>query len=73
MEENIFKMPKKQWKKWNELERKIFNDLNEFMLNNQAIFSHPDAAIVEDECWGTTAWNAAWTAAEIAREYRRHG
>lgn len=73
MEENIFNVPKKQWKKWNEAERKMFNDLNEIMLNSQLIYIHPMTFTISSRQWSTTAWNAARTAADLMREARKNG
>lgn len=71
MVENMFKVPKKQWKKWNDQERYIFNDVFLMMTLNQSLFLYPDTAEQSEERWRTTCWNAAWTAADSARDYRR--
>jgi hypothetical protein len=34
------------------------------MMQNQGLFKHPEDEIVNTAYWKTTAWNAAWTAAE---------
>ena len=73
MEENIFYVGKRQWKKWNEAEREMFNDLNEIMLNYKSMFEHPQGPDISNVQWSTTAWNAAWTAAELMRQARKNG
>ena len=62
--ENTFKVPSKQWRKWTPAARKVFNRTYDDMLNNQHVFLHPKTAAVPQEQWKTTAWNAAWTAAD---------
>jgi hypothetical protein len=71
MIENIYKVPKKQWKKWAEVEQELFNALNRFMEDNQNLCLHPSVAPLLDEHWKTTAWNAAWMAAEFMRDMRK--
>lgn len=70
--ENTYKVQKKQWEKWDENEQYIFNSLFEMMLNNQSLFKHPGADYLLAEFWTTTAWNAAWMAANFAREARKN-
>jgi hypothetical protein len=58
---------RKQWKKWSEPSRYVFNEMYETMIQSQKLFnSHPKAKKMEDEHWVTVAWNAAWTAADAA-------
>jgi hypothetical protein len=71
--ENINKVSKRQWKKWNETEQTLFNDLYEVMLYNQSLFNHPLAFKVNGLHWETTAWNAAWMAADLLRSERKRG
>lgn len=63
---NPHKVMQSQWRKWNGTARRAFNSLYSFMMNNQRLFVHPKAAVVELEHWKTTAWNAAWSAADAA-------
>lgn len=65
---NKFKVPAKQWKKWDSTWQKtVFNEVNETMLRNQEMFLHPKAQVVSPAHWKTTCWNAAWTAADAMR------
>lgn len=60
-------VPKKQWDKWHNLARRVFNNVYESMRPNmQWAFHHPDAVLLKKEHWQTTRWNAAWTAASAA-------
>lgn len=63
-ESNNHKVPLKHWRKWTPQARKVFNETYETMLENQGLFLHPKQATVPQAQWKTTAWNAAWTAAD---------
>ena len=66
MEANTHRVPPKQWKKWSEHARRVFNALHGLLRKNQKIFMHPDAAVIPDKHWATIAWNASWEAADAA-------
>lgn len=61
--ENIHKVAKRQWKKWTEAGRLIFNDLYVTSYHDQRIMTHPKTNIPDKE-WNTIAWNHAWLAAD---------
>lgn len=61
---NSHKVPMRHWRKWTPQARKVFNETYETMLENQGLFLHPKQATVPQAQWKTTAWNAAWTAAD---------
>jgi len=42
----------------------VFNETFETMSDNQGLFRHPKTAAVPQAQWTTTAWNAAWIAAD---------
>ena len=69
---NKFKVPKKQWKKWNEAEQELFNSLFEHMNSNQDLYKHPALGSSDSDKWNTTAWNAAWMAADFMRDWRKN-
>lgn len=58
-------VPKSQWKKWNDNQRRAFNYVYDSMAD-QRLFIHPKATPALDEHWNTTRWNAAWMAADGA-------
>ena len=64
---NRNKVPLKQWRKWNAAARKVFNEVYETMSKNQWTFLHPHQEKISKRMWKTTAWNAAWIAAEAVR------
>lgn len=64
--DNTHKVPKRQWKKWGEAARRRFNQLFELMTDHQNFFTHPKAAEIPASHWRTTAWNAAFMAADMA-------
>lgn len=64
---NKFGVPKRQWDKWHNLARRVFNNVYTSMRPSmQWSFLHPDAALMSKAHWQTTRWNAAWTAARAA-------
>ena len=62
--DNIHNVPTKQWKKWNETSRKLFNSLYTTFAENQKIITHPETQEIPEIEWNTVAWNAAWLAAD---------
>lgn len=68
MVENLYKVPRNQWKKWDDRQRSMFNMMNEFLLDHQEIMNHPEAPVLHPKHWDTIAWNAAWMAADYLRE-----
>jgi DNA topoisomerase IB len=64
MTKNINRVPKKQWSKWSDRARVIFNRCYGFFMGNQDISNHPKAKKLPPAHWKTVAWNAAWIAAD---------
>ncbi len=62
--QNVHKVSARQWKKWSFVSQVIFNYTYSIMLNRQDLFKHPKAPLLDEKLWKTTAWNAAWVAAE---------
>lgn len=61
---NKHKVPKKQWDRWSNPARKMFNHMFlRLRPTNQFVFSHPDAPPVLKDHWQTLRWNVAWEAA----------
>jgi hypothetical protein len=68
---NKHKVPVKQWNKWSNLARRVFNDMYYSLRPSmQFAFLHPDAKASPLEHWQTTRWNVAWSAAEAIKEFR---
>ena len=61
--ENIHRVPKKAWKKWDLAQRALFNHMY-LVMDNQTCLKHPDAPTVPASQWKTIRWNAAWLAAD---------
>lgn len=61
---NPHKVPARQWGKWSDRARKVFNSMYSYMNKNQDMLVHPKAKAVPDEYWATTARNAAFMAAD---------
>jgi hypothetical protein len=64
---NQHKVSPRQWKKWCDLAQRVFNATYTDMVHNQGLFVHPKADPVSAVHWKTTAWNAAWIAAEAVQ------
>lgn len=65
MAKNVYRVPKKQWKRWSKEAQKAFNRVFRLMRDPD-LYKHPAAPKPKREHWQTTRWNAAWTAAEVA-------
>lgn len=61
---NVNKVQVRQWRKWSERARIVFNNVFENMTTNQWQFLHPKSKAAPGPLWRTTAWNAAWIAAD---------
>jgi hypothetical protein len=61
---NLYKVPSKKWRNWPDLCQRVFNHVYGVMYENQTLFLHPDTKWVYKDQWQTTAWNAAWEAAD---------
>jgi hypothetical protein len=63
--QNRHRVPAKQWRRWSEHARRVFNTVFQTM-GEQDLFLHPKATPAKREHWRTTRWNAAWVAADAA-------
>lgn len=68
MIENKYKVSKKQWKKWDTNQKRMFNNLFWSMIEDDQLYKHPEALAIPNKHWTTTAWNAAFMAAEMMNE-----
>jgi hypothetical protein len=62
--QNLYKVPLKKWRKWSPLARTVFNRVYDFTFENQWAMLHPKQPKPSPTHWKTTAWNAAWIAAD---------
>lgn len=51
---------------WSKNAQRVFKSIYRHMTNNQDLYSHPSVVLRAQVHWDTTAWNAAWIAAEAA-------
>lgn len=68
---NKYKVPVAQWRKWNETERHLFNSMYSHMYDDSEFYLHPKQDIPKPVYWKTTAWNAAWMAADHLKDQRK--
>lgn len=61
---NPNRVPAKQWRRWSPTARAIFERVYAFMLENPGLMQHPRQPSPAPAHWKTTAWNAAWIAAD---------
>ena len=64
MTRNTNRVPRRQWDRWSGASRRVFNAVYKFMLDNPWVMRHPKQTAVSPAHWKTTAWNAAWIAAD---------
>lgn len=69
--QNEYRVPKRQWRKWTCIGRHVFNLTYAAMQENPSFYRHPKDPPVSKRWSGTTAWNAAWIAADHADEALR--
>lgn len=63
---NIFKVNKKQWRKWNKLARKVFNEVYDAIKSGHKVI-YPDGVMhLDKKTIQVMAWNTAWLAADAA-------
>ena len=65
---NTYKVPLKQWRKWSEQARRVFNLVYNQLESYPDSFKHPKAASIPEQHWATVAWNSAWVAADAVDE-----
>lgn len=70
--QNIHNVQLRQWRKWNQQSRFIFNYVYG-QLQDQRVIKHPDTKDLPEDHWQTIRWNAAWLAADAAWESVRGG
>ena len=63
---NKHRVPGKQWRRWTASAQRVFNEVYCRMRDSQSMFLHPKASPQTPDHWNTTAWNAAWIAADAA-------
>lgn len=64
---NKNKVSKKQWSKWSNHAKRVFNDVYHAM-RSQTTVTHPAMYAVHRDHWHTIQWNSAWLAADAANK-----
>lgn len=49
---------------WDDTQRAVFMRQFRFLVENQAMVTHPESTPIPAEHWSTLAWNLAWLAAD---------
>jgi hypothetical protein len=64
---NKYGVPKKQWEKWSNHARKVFNDMFVSLRpRNQFVYLPPDSPLLPKTSWEVLQWNVSWMAAASA-------
>ena len=71
MVNNDFNVPIRQWDKWTEDAKFVFNEVYDQMNEDMELFKHPKANTETYMHWDTTAWNAAWYAADTLSKHQK--
>lgn len=65
-EANRYSVQVRQWRKWSNLQRHVFNETYGIMAHSPDLFLHRKQAPMSRAHWLVTCWNAAWIAADAA-------
>ncbi len=64
---NKHKVPKKQWNKWSNHAKRVFNDVYMALrISKQPLLIGPFAPLRPVREWQVLRWNVAWEAADAA-------
>ena len=63
MARNCYHVQKKVWSEWSKTAQAVFNRSYSFFIKNKETMFHPKAVAPNKVHYRTTAWNAAWIAA----------
>ena len=66
-ESNRYSVQAKQWAKWRENQRHVFNEVYGIMAASPDLFLHRKQEPLSRSHWLVTCWNAAWIAADAAK------
>lgn len=61
---NSYKVPKDQWRQWDESAQAVFNETYKSIQDVYGNFLHPLTGNISKEEHKTIAWNSAWLAAD---------
>ena len=65
---NKYKVPKKQWGKWTERGRGVFNYIYDVLMYQFKVVCPPKFGELSTNTRKVVAWNTAWLAADAASE-----
>lgn len=68
MAANTFHVPARAWRKWPDLARGVFNRTFTSIRDAYTVPLAPGAGQMTKRGWRVLAWNAAWLAADAARD-----
>lgn len=65
---NQYRVPKKQWNKWNERGHVTFNYIYDILMNQFKVVCPPKFGELPTQTRKVVAWNTAWLAADSASD-----
>ncbi len=68
---NHYRVPAKEWRKWDAAEKQLFNSVYSHMYNNQDFYTHSGQEKIKHFHWKVLAWNSAWMAADHLKAQRK--
>lgn len=71
MTANAYKVPKRQWRKWADAERAVFNEVLRAIRDGWDVLFPDSMQNVRAPARRIAAWNAAWIAADALRGQRK--
>ena len=64
MARNCYNVNYRVWGRWSKEAQAVFNRSYKFYIKDKQFMIHPKADVPTLTHWRTTAWNAAWIAAD---------
>jgi hypothetical protein len=71
MTANVYRVPKRQWRKWAEVERAVFNGVLGSVRDGWDVLFPASMQSVPRQARRVAAWNTAWIAADALRGQRK--
>lgn len=71
---NKYKVQEKQWAKWSNHARRVFNDVyHDMRPSMQGTLTGPFCPVLRRVDWNVLRWNASWLAADAANKGNSNG
>lgn len=71
MTANVYRVPKRQWRKWANAERAVFNETLCAIREGWNVIFPDSMGGIKAPARRVAAWNVAWIAADALRSHRK--